>query len=363
MMDLALKCANKSIQFDPDCFTAYDTFGDIYSGRIFWSNDYISKTEYVCNKAINLNPSDWRSMLNLGELKRKIELHSESLKWIERAADIYPNNAHIYLTFGNIYSDIGDYDQAEFHMQRSIEILPEFGEAYGSLALLYLEEEAYDKAIETFLAGIKKGPPMEWLHHDLAAAYKDCGRFEEAIAEFKTAVRINPSQRYHYLGLATVYVEKGEYDKAIQIYQMVESKFSDEINTALNHSFILNLKGDMTNARRSLEKFLSKSKFSYQTIDRGIFQIVLFYLGKISEREMLDEINMAKLKLKLFRSFSTMDYYIGMAHLLNLKAKSEHQQVDTVRAINYLHKYVTSKSVKSEIEYSLAKAQLKELTK
>jgi tetratricopeptide (TPR) repeat protein len=325
--------------------------------------DFISKAEYVNNKAIELNNSNWESILNLGELKRSVGLFEEALNWFKKAMQLYPTNAHTHFNIGLTYYDLDDYYQAEPYFKRAIEILPNFSEAYQYLARLYMEQEQNDRAIATFKSGIKKGLPFTWLHHGLAVAYKNCGRFDESLAEFEIASEISPKQRFHYLAMATVYVEQGDYDKALLAYQMTQSKFPNCLYTALNYSLVLNMMGKENLARRTLEIFLEKSKIEYENIDASYSKIALFYLGKINETEMLNGISSAYLKMKIVLSFADSDYYIGMSHLLNLKNNFENQPRDTVKAIEYLHKYVSSEGIKCYMEYSLAKAELKKLTK
>jgi len=357
----ALKVSNESIILDQNCSEAYYVLGEINKRSVQGNPDNISKAEFALNKAIELNNSDWESYISLGELKRNIGHFEEALDWFKRSAQLYPDNPTTHLSIGSTYSAMGDYSQAELLLKSAIESSPNTAEAYGTLALLYMKQEQYDKALATFKAGIKKDSSHSWLYHDLAVAYKNCGRFDEAITEFELAAQIDPKQKYHYLGLAAVYVEQGDYDKAIKVYQMTQSKFPNSLVTALNYSFALNLKGEEDKARRTLEGFIEKSKIAHIDIDACYTQIAQFYLGNISEGEALNSIRLELLKLKSPVTYSANDYYLGMSCLLNLNGGLNKQPRDTIKAIEYFQKYVSSEKIRGNIEYSSARAELNKL--
>ena len=142
---------------------------------------------------------------------------------------------------------------------------------------------------------------------------------------------------------------------------MTQSKFPNSIETALNYSFALNLKGEESKARRILEGFFEKSKIEQINIDVCWTQIAQFYLGNITEGDALNSIRIELLKLHSPMTYSANDYYLGMSCLLNLNEGFNKQQRDTLKAIEYLQKYISLERIRGNIEYSLAKAELKKL--
>ena len=60
-------------------------------------------------------------------------------------------------------------------------------------------------------------------------------------------------------------------------------------------------------------------------------------------------------------TYSDNDYFLGMSCLLNLNEDLNKQQRDTLKAIEYLQKYISLERIRGNIAYSLAKAELKKL--
>jgi 4-amino-4-deoxy-L-arabinose transferase-like glycosyltransferase len=95
-----------------------------------------------------VNPNDFLSCINLGNLAAREKRWDEALEWYKKAEAIEPNAEGIHANIGRIYVVQGKYEQAEKSFDRALEINAENVEALHNKAILLAMKKQFREAAE-----------------------------------------------------------------------------------------------------------------------------------------------------------------------------------------------------------------------
>jgi len=354
-LDSAQTLCNKALELNGNLSNAYTNLGRIYRRKAWYNREFFPKASAAFQKAIEINPSSVGALLAISGHKIREGKYEEALIYSKQALVLDPKRWGTYSSIGWIYKFLRQYELAEEFYFKAIELAPDAVSNHSGLAAVYSEQGIYEKAILSYQKAVKINPSRHWAHHDLAVCYHVARYFEEAIVEFEKAIKLSPDQPWHYIGLAGVYYEQGKYDEAITVYENALSKMPDSY-LYLRYSFLLSHIGDLKNAKRMINH-VTKSR---QDMDSWLLKIIQFYLGEITESEVIDVLEKAAYTTDNQKFFRNAYYELGMAHLLNLKQNYKECPRDTLKGIKCLQKYL-EQSYKDGVEYPLAVAKLKDL--
>ncbi len=358
--DSARVVAEKAVELDPNCPEAYFALGMLYARVGTYKNASYKKASLAYAKALKLIPNDYRALYLMGQLKRYTGMNEEALDYFKQAIESNPMSAFAYAEMGRAYRTLGKDDLAEDVFLKALEISPDLNHARTPLAVLYLDQGRYDQAITMYEKAIVLNPDHHWHHHDMAMALKNSGYYNEAIASLERALELAPTERWHYLGLANIYHEQDRIYEAGEIYIKAMSVFPNSHIIGLNYSFLLAKSGDVGKAHTVLQSLLNNSSIELDYLPNIILPISKFIIGTLKEDSVNQILQTASKEMKQSRELICSYYYLGMAHLLNLGENGEKTTRDTLKAITHLEKYV-SKAARDDVEYSLARAELKKL--
>jgi lipoprotein NlpI len=213
---------------------------------------------------------------------------------------------------------------------------------------------------------LKIYPDHEWLNHDLAVVYKNNGNYDESIRLFKHLTAMRPRQEWHTIGLANTYIEQGLYREAATVYENYEQiqDICTDCHPALivyfNHSLLLSRMGKKLRARQAMLQAINDPRIERQAFEPSMWQIIDFYLGTISADSIEQVMAAASQKLQRQSFFISHYFYLSLAYLYNLRPGFILAPTYREKAIRHLQKYISG-AIKSDVEFSLARVELKRL--
>lgn len=96
------------------------------------------------------NLDDWWLYYMVGQCYRFTNNFPESVKALNKAADLNPNEAQVFLALGIAYQLSEDYRQAVDSLEQAIQIEPQLFTAYNSIGLTYKMSGENHKALEWY---------------------------------------------------------------------------------------------------------------------------------------------------------------------------------------------------------------------
>lgn len=189
------------------------------------TNDLSGARSYF-DKAITLNPEDYRSYLALffaqsdkftkegGRIKMSAR---ESADLLAHAAMKAPrDDVDAQFSIGMAYSSIDSLKTANEHLARAAELEPERQDILFNLASSYEKLRRYDDAEHTLVDLYRLAPDdpavCNFYGYLLAVMNKDLDRAEELV---KHALEKEPDNAYYIDSLGWVYYQRGDYAKAV----------------------------------------------------------------------------------------------------------------------------------------------------
>jgi tetratricopeptide (TPR) repeat protein len=98
--------------------------------------------------AYSINPNDFLSCINLGNLAAKEKRWAEALEWYKKAEAIESQSEGVHANIGSANVALGMYDEAEKAFDRALEINPENVEALHNKAILLAMKNKFHEALE-----------------------------------------------------------------------------------------------------------------------------------------------------------------------------------------------------------------------
>lgn len=178
------------------------------------------------DKAITLNPEDYRSYLSLFFAQsEKFTKEGARIKMSARdASDLLAHaaskapraDADAQFSIGMAYSSIDSLDRAREHLSRAGELEPERQDILFNLASVYEKLHRYDDAERTLTDLYRLAPDdpavCNFYGYLLAVMNKDLDRAETLV---KHALEKEPDNAYYIDSLGWVYYQRGDYARAV----------------------------------------------------------------------------------------------------------------------------------------------------
>ncbi len=161
---------------------------------------------------LDKNPANARAMLFLGKMAREQSDLTTALQWLNKAAELRPDDPEILTELAITNDTIGQEHLvfAEPLYKRVVELLPHFATPYNNLGFNYLLQGRYNDAIKTFSKGLSLDSKNPRTKNNLATAYLLNNQTENALALFEDTV--GKAAAYNNLGY--ILMTQGNWDQA-----------------------------------------------------------------------------------------------------------------------------------------------------
>ena len=140
--DESLKILNKAIKLDDKNIHVLNNLGLAHSSIA----NYQMANEYY-NRALEIKPDFLNALINLANLKEKLNLNTDAIEVLKIALKHYPEDYFLHYTIGTIYQFLGDFKKSHFHYQKSLSINPSYTEIYR----LKSKTKKYQKLMQTII--------------------------------------------------------------------------------------------------------------------------------------------------------------------------------------------------------------------
>ena len=181
--DKSLKILDKAIKLDDKNIHVLNNLGlaHTYLGNYQIANDYYKRT-------LEIKPDFLNVLINLANLKEKLNLNSEAIEVLKIALKYYPEDYFLHYTIGTIYQFLGDFKNSHLHYRKSLSINPSYTEIYRLMSMTKKFQKG-DEDIEIIknkindknLAEIKK----MHLYFALGKAFDDTKDFDSSFINYK----------------------------------------------------------------------------------------------------------------------------------------------------------------------------------
>ncbi len=152
---------------------------------------------------------------------KKHELDEESISYIRKALDIYPDFTEAHVELGRIFDRKHMYDSAIVHDKRALELNPGHPTGNNNLGSVYLTTGRYPEAIVYLKRSIMVNPMFKFAYLNLARCYTQLKQYDSAIINFKQLLLLDPGYVDAEQEMGTAYYMKGNYDSAAIHYKQV----------------------------------------------------------------------------------------------------------------------------------------------
>ncbi len=187
----------------------------------------------------------------------------ESIKYIEKAIELNPENVQLYNNLGTAYLTTGQFDKALEIYQKSIELEASDSLAYFNIASILQMQEEHEKACEYFAKAHNLEPEDDSYIIAWAISEVKCNRIWEAIGHYKYLAASYPQKTTYKFNLASCFQMVGEYESAISILKQLIMLKPKAMNILKKLATIYIVTGQLSNAKEIYEKIVKQGLTDY----------------------------------------------------------------------------------------------------
>ena len=122
-------------------------------------------------KALELNPSLFVALENLGNAYRQQKRWDEARESLEKALSLNAHDAEANYSLGMVFAQTNDAEHAYEYLHKALELRPAYPEALNNLGILYLRTQRRDEAVASFEECIRTSPDFDQSYLNLAQVY------------------------------------------------------------------------------------------------------------------------------------------------------------------------------------------------
>ena len=152
-------------------------------------------------KAVQLDPKDFRALLELGSVQLANGKKQEALDNFRKALAINPDQPAILNNVAYVIAEVGgDTKEAMDLARKGLEKAQQAKDPSlithlnDTIGFIYLKQHMDDSALQTFSAVVKKAPDVSTYHLHYANALLSKGEKQQALLELQAALERNPSK-------------------------------------------------------------------------------------------------------------------------------------------------------------------------
>ena len=226
----------------------------------------------ILEKAKQLYPEDARIYIQFSELYLMGRNNERSLKNADLAIKYDKYNAEAYYLKGYNFLELGDTTKAISSYRTAVEQNPEFLEAYLELGLIFSAKDD-PIAIQYYNNALEVNPTEKRALYSKGMFEQEHELYNEAIQSYYKATKAHPNfkEAYYNLGYVHMYY--------LQLYREALPYFTDAVEidpsyyqAYYNRGYTFELMGDINNAAKDYRKALS-IKPDYDLAAKGLSRV------------------------------------------------------------------------------------------
>ena len=166
-------------------------------------------------KAIELDPEDERSRVNLGAALDHDGQTEEAIEQYRKATEIAPEHAPAFDSLGYDLVRAGKLDEAIEAYSTSLRIKPANADSQTNLATALYQKGRIEEAIQHCQKAIELDSGSLDAQNTLGLSLAKQGRLEDAISHLRLAASANPDSLQYQNNLARLLAQSGKFEEAI----------------------------------------------------------------------------------------------------------------------------------------------------
>ncbi|MFA5499069.1 MAG: tetratricopeptide repeat protein [Candidatus Cloacimonadia bacterium] len=201
-------------------------------GNIYNEIEYLEEAVDAYKKAIEFNSEFDRAYYQLGVILFDNGLEEESLFYLEKASEMFPEDEVINRKLTSAYLKTGNLDNAIEKYKAQIEKSPDNTNAYYSLAGAYRTQDKNRDALETLLKLVNIDSDNPTVHIRLADIYIALDRLNDAEKSAQKANSLDSNLPEPYMLNAQIAQIRGyaKYEQFIDLEEKAKEAYGSEAN-------------------------------------------------------------------------------------------------------------------------------------
>ena len=179
-----------------------------------------------------------------------------SIKYIEKAIELDPNNVQLYNNLGTAYLTTGKLDKALETYEKSIELEPTDSLAYFNIASILQMRDEHEKACEYFEKAHELEPDDDSYIIAWAISEVKSNKIFEAIEHYKYLSAAYPQKTTYKFNLAGCLQAAGQYEAAISILVQLSLMSPKSVNILKKLAALYIITGQISKAKEIYERII-----------------------------------------------------------------------------------------------------------
>jgi len=164
---------------------------------------------FFCSQAMSETAEDWLNKAGALSNGSKYTEPFKAIEYLNKAAELQPENAEIYYNRGVAYDNLGQYQPAIKNYNQAIRLKPDYAEAYYNRGTIYNELSQYQQAISDFNQAISLKSTDAEAYHNRGFAHDRLGQMPQAIENYNQAILLKPDYASTYNNRGIDYFTQG----------------------------------------------------------------------------------------------------------------------------------------------------------
>lgn len=215
--------------------------------------------ERIYRQKLEQSPNDAPTLTNLGAVLQKQNKYDEALRYYSQAGQLDPANITTRLNVGTLYQQQKSYDSAIAAYDSILTLYPDNKDANIYKAQCLAAQGQNDAALEIFNKILHANPTDKDVKAQIFDSLKASKTPAQIMAYMSQNSAIDQSTINDMYGYAIELHKQQKYDDAINCYREVLKVKTDNAEMYINLAIALKQKGDMTQAKATLQD--AKTKF------------------------------------------------------------------------------------------------------
>lgn len=156
---------------------------------------------------------------NLGTAYYRSEKIDESVKAYQKALELDPSYYKSYFNLGVSYLKKQDFDNADKSFIKSLELNPTYTDAYYALGNSAFFRNKFEDALKYYSRTVEINPGFSTGWNAVAASYHSLNRLDEAILAYKKALLLKPDYTDAAGNLSSAFIAKGDRNSAVKVLE------------------------------------------------------------------------------------------------------------------------------------------------
>ena len=186
------------------------------------------KSEDYILKAVALSPDDANVNLTAGRIFMQKQDFEAALPYVKKAVELEPSNTKSIRNLAQIYYDLALLDSSRYteRLEKSIQTYEVAinketdykvkADLYFNLGILYTKADNLEEAEYNFMNALDENPDDIEAVIGMAQVFENAEKWRKAEKFYRELIAVDPDNPDHYRGMSRVLLQQGEPDESLR---------------------------------------------------------------------------------------------------------------------------------------------------